>query len=170
MKRVSLLLLSVLLAACAASYIPPGNDGTTADYVQSKGDKFGWAGLYLGMTRQEAERQLGMKLTPVPDDFPVCGDLSSGFELRGRHITLQWSSGDSAGKIESIYVRLPDSEQEISHQSMAATLAPRFPELESMGSDEDGAELRTRERDPQVVLIKNHKEHFLLVVYEGCLD
>jgi hypothetical protein len=170
MRLTFFLSLLLLIAGCATSYVPPTTGGKTVDYVQIKDDRFGWAGLYLGMTRQEAERQLGMTLTPVPDGYPGCGNWSSELQLQERKVILQWSSNEPAATIETVQASLPANELNTSHQSMADTLVKRFSGLKLLSSDEDSAELITTGNSRQVILVKNNREHFLLVTYNACMD
>lgn len=158
----------MVLAACTAPYVPPVSGGGTADYVQENGNKLGWAGIHLQDTRQTVEQKLGQTLSPFADGYPACGDWSAEFTLQGRKVILQLTSDDADATVSSISVDLPDNEFGVSMAAMASTILWRFRGLKTDWKDEDSIGLVQSDR--QMILIKNHVEHFIDITHSECLD
>ena len=101
-------------------------------------------------------------------DYPTCGDFSSVITVGGWPGTVQWSSGNPDGTVDSIYVTLPSDEFSTPWPTIVDRIVGANKSLKVVYSDEDGAELAGPK--DQVIVVANHKEHYILITYQGCLD
>ena len=168
-----------ILAALVISILPvstgaetPDANTWSVDLVQLNGDQLGWGGVFLGMTRGEVESNLGQELPVELDRYVLsCGEYKSVVDLFGRKVQIQWSSPESNGTVQSIWVPTTPAEHTTSVNDLVQRLTSRLTNLSQThpADPEDVAAVLGVPKNPRhQVMVKSIREHFLYVTLEAC--
>ncbi|HEX7185353.1 MAG TPA: hypothetical protein VF756_26245 [Thermoanaerobaculia bacterium] len=151
---LGLLILTLALAGCASSRrapqpaptppqpssVPspePDRGGRFPRYVEPikqislRNGHFGWGGLEMGMTFEQAERVLGRRLPSLgsASQDELCGYYHLEVDLMRQPLRLEFAAEGGESRLKAIWLTLRNPEGTLSKEEIARALRARFPDL-----------------------------------------
>jgi hypothetical protein len=143
--------------------------------LQSDGRRLGWGGLWIGMTRAEAEKVA--KLSFVENGAGQCAQATARVRHQGKELSISLSGKEQAALIRGIDVPLSASGTEASPGPLKSALKTRIanlvyvPSVHTPDLTEEKNPTPTyalKENDQMVILLKPSDS--LFVGLSECLD
>lgn len=178
---VGLAVLIALCATCAGSGTKESGyrtaEPTVVELITAENGRLGWAGLMIGMTREEVERVLNRHITLYEAPSPSCGEVFADISFQGRIVPLQFSGDQAKSVLESIFVRFSGHEAERSREELVSDLKGHISDLIYQPSRHD-PDLKESDNPTPVYLLPSNRELAILLKpgtgfylsLVGCLD